>query len=251
MLINTEILQFLIGSIHPIVWTHCVSTPLSSDGGYIISKLLLLLCVCDYKGSAVSTCAWTLWPLSAAVNSAGVDFVGLPWCVCVCVSPCTLGDDLLCDGGCRMGRAHAPQEAHQFTVPSTVVSDTQLTYFPSHPVFNCSGASLGCTLCPFTPSSAFLEPGRLTQRFSSTPHPHCCVSSVPGFLLGPVLPKAAVSDLARGSGSSPPAALRRPSPICRPVLSIFTQACVDAHTLSRPSRADFRCVLREMCTLKM
>lgn len=46
MLINTEILQFLIGSIHSIVWTHCVLTPLSSDGGYIISKLLLLLCVC-------------------------------------------------------------------------------------------------------------------------------------------------------------------------------------------------------------
>lgn len=198
----------------------------------------------------MNTCAWTLWPLSTAVNSAGMHFVGLPWCVCV--SPCTLGDDLLCHGGCRVGPAHAPQEAHWFTVLSTVVSDTQLTYFPSRPVFNCSGASLRCTLCPFTPSSAFLEPSRLTQRFSSSPHPHRCVSSVPGFLLGPVLPKAAVSDLARGSGSSPPAALRRPSLICRPVLSVFTQACVDAHTLSRPSRADFRCVLlREMCTLKM
>lgn len=251
MLINTEMLQFIIGSIHSIVWTHCVLTPLSSDGRYIISKLLLLcVCVCDYTGSAVNTCAWTLWPLSTAVNSAGMHFVGLPWCVCV--SPCTLGDDLLCHGGCRVGPAHAPQEAHWFTVLSTVVSDTQLTYFPSRPVFNCSGASLRCTLCPFTPSSAFLEPGRLTQRFSSSPHPHRCVSSVPGFLLGPVLPKAAVSDLARGSGSSPPAALRRPSLICRPVLSVFTQACVDAHTLSRPSRADFRCVLlREMCTLKM
>ena len=251
MLINTEMLQFIIGSIHSIVWTHCVLTPLSSDGRYIISKLLLLcVCVCDYTGSAVNTCAWTLWPLSTAVNSAGMHFVGLPWCVCV--SPCTLGDDLLCHGGCRVGPAHAPQEAHWFTVLSTVVSDTQLTYFPSRPVFNCSGASLRCTLCPFTPSSAFLEPGRLTQRFSSSPHPHRCVSSVPGFLLGPVHPKAAVSDLARGSGSSPPAALRRPSLICRPVLSVFTQACVDAHTLSRPSRADFRCVLlREMCTLKM
>lgn len=110
-------------------------------------------------------------------------------------------------------------------------------YLPSHSVLNCSGASLRCNLCPFTLSSAFLEPGQLTQRFSSTPHPHRCVSSVPG-ILQPVLPNAAVSDLARCSGPSPPTARRSPSLICRPVLSIFTQACVDTHTLSRPRRAD-------------
>lgn len=126
-------------------------------------------------------------------------------------------------------------------------------YFPSHSVLNCSGASLKCNLCPFTQSSAFLEPGQLAQRFSSTPHPYRCVSSVPG-VLQLVLPNAAISDLcARYSGPSPPAARRSPSLIRRPVLSIFTQACVDTHTLSRPSRADSHRVLFQeiLCPLKV
>lgn len=154
--------------------------------------------------------------------------------------------------GMQGGASACPTRAHWFTVLSTVVSDTQLTYFPSlASSFNCSGISQVYPLSVYRQAHSWSPCD--SPRGSVAPPTLTAVSHVPGFLLGPVLPKAAVSDLARGSGSSPPAALRRPSLICRPVLSVFTQACVGlSHTLSRPSRADFRCVLlREMCTLKM
>ena len=86
MLINTDTLQFIVGTSYS---SHCVDTlclnSLLLMGDTLFLSWCVCVCVCvgDYTGSAGSTRAWTLWPLLTAVNSAGVAFGGLPWCVCV------------------------------------------------------------------------------------------------------------------------------------------------------------------------